>query len=450
MRRARGVGPAREHRLARRAAVQALLGARGKRFAVAVGAPVRRERSGAHAEHARHLEPAGALGADRRDQRPERRGHPARRAARSVPVHHQGRRPHPDPRRAGHRRQLQRDQRGVDRRQGLWRARARFLLRPSRDLGEGPLPQRAHDPHLLAVGRPELAVQRRSDPSLQSEEVGTGSLLPTGRAARDALDDARPHRPSHTGATGLVWLIKRETLRVSKLWTQTVLAPVVSSALFIVVFGFSLGGRIKEVEGFPYREFIVPGLIVMAMVQAAYSNNASSVFQARSDRYINDVLSAPMRPWQMNLGFNLGGVVRALMIGAGLAAVAIPITGVPVREPLFLIPAVLIGMVLFSALGRIVGIFAETFDHHTFVNNIVILPLTFLGGVFYSVSSLGSPWEEISHINPLFYVVETIRYGFLGVSDVSPWIAFAVVAGMCLALLAWSQYLFTSGRKLKP
>src|SRR5881227_4249311 len=115
--------------------------------------------------------------------------------------------------------------------------------------------------------------------------------------------------------SGLAWLIKRETLRVSKLWTQTVLAPIVSSSLFILVFGLSLGHRIKVVEGFPYREFIVPGLIVMAMVQAAYSNNSSSVFQARSDRYINDVLSAPMHAWQMNLGYNVGGVIRALMIG---------------------------------------------------------------------------------------------------------------------------------------
>jgi ABC-2 type transport system permease protein len=279
--------------------------------------------------------------------------------------------------------------------------------------------------------------------------VGTGSLLPTGRAARDALDDARPHRPSHTGATGLVWLIKRETLRVSKLWTQTVLAPIVSSALFVVVFGFSLGGRIKEVEGFPYREFIVPGLIVMAMVQAAYSNNASSVFQARSDRYINDVLSAPMLPWQMNLGFNLGGVVRALMIGAGLAAVAIPATGAPVEQPLFLIAAVLVGMVLFAALGTIVGIFAETFDHHTFVNNIVILPLTFLGGVFYSVDRLGSPWHELSHVNPVFYLVNAVRYGFLGRSDVNPWLCLGVIAALAVPAYLWSQWLFSSGRKLK-
>jgi ABC-2 type transport system permease protein len=251
------------------------------------------------------------------------------------------------------------------------------------------------------------------------------------------------------GARGLLWLTKRETLRVYKLWTQTVLAPIIASGLFIVVFGLSLGDRIREVDGFPYKEFLVPGLITMAMVQAAYSNNSSSVFQARSDRYINDVLSAPMHSWQMNLGFNVGGVLRALAIGGGLAALAIPATGVPVREPLVLVPAVLLGLVGFAALGTIVGIFAETFDHHTFVNNIVILPLAFVGGVFYSVDSLPSPWEEISHVNPVFYLVNAVRYGFLGTSDASIWLCLGVTAGLAIPAYLWSQWLFTSGRKLK-
>jgi ABC-2 type transport system permease protein len=228
------------------------------------------------------------------------------------------------------------------------------------------------------------------------------------------------------------------------------LASVISSALFILVFGLSLGSRIHEIDGFRYQEFIVPGLIAMAMAQAAYSNNSSSIFQARSDRYINDVLAAPMRPWQMNLGLSVGGVFRALLIGAALMGIAIPLTGAPVRDPFALLGAILLLVALFGALGIIVGIYAETFDHHTFVNNIVILPLTFLGGVFYSVSILPAPWYELSHANPLFYVVSTMRYGFLGVSDVAPWLAFAVTAAMAAAMLAWSQYLFSSGRRLKP
>jgi ABC-2 type transport system permease protein len=249
---------------------------------------------------------------------------------------------------------------------------------------------------------------------------------------------------------GFLWLSRRECHRVLRLWTQTTLAPVVSSLLFIVVFGLSLGDRISAIQGYPYDQFIVPGLIAMAMAQAAYSNNASTIFQGRSDRYIDDVLAAPIHNWQVNLGYLVGGAFRALIIGAGLAALALPITGAPVVHPALLVLAVLLLVCGFGALGTIVGIYAETFDHTSFINNIVILPLTFLGGVFYSIDRLGSPWEGISHANPLFYVVEAVRYGFLGTSDVSPWIAFAVVAAMCLALLAWSQWLFTSGRKLKP
>ena len=132
---------------------------------------------------------------------------------------------------------------------------------------------------------------------------------------------------------GLIALSSREVDRVLKLWTQTIAAPIISSALFILVFGLSLGGRIREIDGVPYEQFIVPGLIAMGMAQAAYANNSSSVFQARFDRYLNDVLAAPMRGWEVNLGLNLGGVVRALLIGGGLFAVAVPLTGVPVREP---------------------------------------------------------------------------------------------------------------------
>jgi ABC-2 type transport system permease protein len=248
----------------------------------------------------------------------------------------------------------------------------------------------------------------------------------------------------------LASLAGRECLRVTRLWTQTMLAPVVSSVLFIVVFGLSLGGRIEGVGGVPYDVFIVPGLAAMAMAQAAYSNNSSSIFQARSDRYIHDVLSAPMRSWQMNLGLSIGGLYRALVIGAAVMAIAIPLTDAPVERPLALIVATLLLVVLFGALGTVIGIYAETFDHHTFVNNIVILPLTFVGGVFYSIDVLPSPWEEISHLNPIFYMVNAVRYGFLGTSEVSVALSFGVTAAIAIAVVAWSHHLFATGRRLKP
>lgn len=249
---------------------------------------------------------------------------------------------------------------------------------------------------------------------------------------------------------GLLALASRETHRVLKLWTQTILAPVISSLLFIVVFGLSLGERIKDIDGVPYDQFIVPGLIAMAMAQAAYSNNASSTFQARFDRYIHDVLAAPMRAWEVNLGLSVGGAVRALAIGIALGAVAVPVTGVPVREPFALAAAVLALLIAFCALGVVVGIYAESFDHHMAVNNVAILPLAFLGGVFYSVDLLPSPWEEISHLNPVFYLVQAVRYGFLGTADVSYALALGVTVGCGAIFVAWSAWLFATGRRLKP
>lgn len=249
---------------------------------------------------------------------------------------------------------------------------------------------------------------------------------------------------------GLAALTGREILRVLKLWTQTVGAPVVSSFLFILVFGLSLGSRIDEIDGFAYDVFIVPGLITMAMVQAAYANNSASVFQAKFDRYLNDILSAPMRAWEVNLGLSLGGVVRALLIGGALFLLSLLVVDVPVEEPLVLLLAVALALVLFSALGVVVGIYAESWDHTAFVNNLVILPLTFLGGVFYSVDVLPSPWEELSHVNPIFFLVQAVRYGFLGTSDVSVWLALGVTAGLAAICVAWSTWLFATGRKIKP
>jgi ABC-2 type transport system permease protein len=248
---------------------------------------------------------------------------------------------------------------------------------------------------------------------------------------------------------GLLSLSARETHRVLKLWTQTVVAPILAQLLFILVFGLSLGARIHHIDGVPYDTFIVPGLVTMAMIQATYANNSASVFQARFDRYLNDVLAAPMRPWEINLALSIGGVVRASLIGGGLLLCILPIVDVPIREPLVLVAAIALALVLFSSFGVIVGIYANSWDHTAFVTNIVILPLTFLGGVFYSVDILPSPWHELSHFNPMFYLVQSVRYGFLGTSDVSMWLALGVTAALAIPAFLWSHWLFATGRKLK-
>jgi ABC-2 type transport system permease protein len=249
---------------------------------------------------------------------------------------------------------------------------------------------------------------------------------------------------------GLLWLSARETHRVLKLWTQTVAAPILSSLLFILVFGLSLGSRIRSIDGVPYEVFIVPGLVTMAMIQATYANNSASVFQARFDRYLNDVLAAPMRGWEVNLALSLGGVVRALLIGGGLLLCILPFVDVPIREPLVLLLALALVLVLFSSFGVVVGIYANSWDHTAFVTNLVILPLSFLGGVFYSIDLLPSPWQELSHLNPIFYLLNAVRYGFLGTSDVSVALSLAVTAVLAGAVVAWSAWLFRTGHRLKP
>jgi ABC-2 type transport system permease protein len=271
--------------------------------------------------------------------------------------------------------------------------------------------------------------------------------LQADRPVAGGLDAADLKRRSYLS---LFWLAARESLRVGRLWSQTVLAPVISSLLFVIVFGLSLGGRIRNVSGFDYQVFILPGLVAMGMLTAAYANNSSSIFQARNDRYIDDILAAPMRAWQVDIGLTIGGVLRALAIGIVTTAVAAPLLGVPIEHPLLLVLTSLMAILLFASLGLIVGIYAQTWDHNAFVQNLVIQPLTFVGGVFYSVDILPSPWHQLTHANPLFYIVDAIRYGFLGTSDVAPALAIAVTAALAAVMFWWSVWLFRSGHKLKP
>jgi len=252
------------------------------------------------------------------------------------------------------------------------------------------------------------------------------------------------------GQIRFLTLVRRETTRFWKIKRQTLGAPLLETFLYISVFGAALGSRIDKLHGVDYVVFIIPGLIMMAWATNAFSNNSSSLLQARNDRYINDVLASPMQPWRMNLGYMLGGVFRSLTIGVSLGVIALPLTGVPIEQPVHLIVATLLLVVLFSALGVVVGIYAQSFDHHSFINNILILPLTFLGGVFYSIEILPSPWQELSHANPIFYMVDAIRYGFLGASDVNVGLAFGFTGLVAIAMVAWAQWLFQTGRKLKP
>ncbi|WP_320671251.1 ABC transporter permease [Patulibacter defluvii] len=277
-------------------------------------------------------------------------------------------------------------------------------------------------------------------------------------AARDAGQRCAGHLPAPPSPQepfaeerrGLLWLCEREILRFLKLWVQTIVAPVISSLLFIVVFGIALGDRIAAVDGVPYDQFIVPGLVVQAILTAAYSNNSSTLFQARSDRFLNDVLSSPLRWWEVNIGVAIGGVVRGLLTGAVLLVAAVLMTGVAIEQPLILVVATALVLVAFAQLGVIAGIYAKSWDFMAFVTTLVILPLSFLGGIFYSVDRLPEGWQVVSHLNPIFYLVQAFREGFSGTSDVPIGLSLAVVALLAVTLSGWCAWLFRTGHRLKP
>lgn len=249
---------------------------------------------------------------------------------------------------------------------------------------------------------------------------------------------------------GLVWLCEREVLRFLKLWMQTLVAPVISSLLFIVVFGVALGDQIADVGGVPYKQFIVPGLVVQAVLTAAFSNNSSTLFQARSDRFLNDVLSSPLRWWEVNIGLAIGGMLRGLLTGILVVVAAMLLTGVTIERPLILVVATALVLVAFAQLGVIVGVYAKSWDFMAFVTSLVILPLSFLGGIFYSVDRLPEAWQAVSHVNPIFYLVQAFRHAFVGHSDVSIWVSLGVILALAAALSAWCTWLFRTGHRLKP
>lgn len=283
------------------------------------------------------------------------------------------------------------------------------------------------------------------------------TVRPETRAEHDAQETAirqgvlrDPQAPFTEERRGLLWLCEREIIRFLKLWVQTLTAPVVSSLLFILTFGLALGESIADVDGIPYKQFIVPGLVVQAVLTAAFSNNSSTLMQARNERFINDVLASPLRWWEVNIGLAVGGIVRGLMTGLLLTGLAVALTGVHIEHPLVLILATVLVLIAFAQLGVITGIYANSWDAIAFVTSLVILPLSFLGGVFYSVDRLPDAWEVVSHVNPIFYLVQAFRYGFSGQADVPVGMSLAVIAALALVLSAWCAWLFRTGHRLKP
>jgi ABC-2 type transport system permease protein len=245
------------------------------------------------------------------------------------------------------------------------------------------------------------------------------------------------------------WLLEREVVRYLKIWHFTIAGHIVSALLFVLVFGLALGERIDSVQGVPYDRFIVAGLLGQAVLNVGYINGTTSLFEARRDRYLHDVLASPLRWWEVNLALVLGGIIRGVLTGVGILAIAMPLTGETVQRPLVLALGAGATLTVAGQVGVLAGAYARTLDHVYSLETLVVLPLGFLGGIFYSVSQLPPLWHALSEVNPVFYIVQTLRIGFLGSGDIPAGVALGVLWAFAAALSAWSLLVFRSGRRLK-
>jgi len=248
---------------------------------------------------------------------------------------------------------------------------------------------------------------------------------------------------------GTLALAGRETQRVLSLWTQTILPPIVTAVLFLAVFGGALGHRIHRVEGIPYLSFILPGLLVMTVAGQSFANSSTSLFQAKNEGYIEDILTSPLRPWQLTLSYMSGGLLRGLVAALTVALVSLPFAHEGAQPATAAIALLLTGLV-FSSLGVITGIWADTFAQHAFIANIVITPLALVGGVFYSARTLDQPWSTLTRIDPLYYLVDATRAGFTGFHEASTAVALSVAAAVAIAVFAAAVALLARDWRLKP
>lgn len=240
-------------------------------------------------------------------------------------------------------------------------------------------------------------------------------------------------------------ILSKEILRFARIWVQTILPPAITMSLYFAIFGALIGSRIGPMGGLNYMEFIAPGLIMMAVITNSYSNVASSFYGAKFQRHIEEMLVSPVPHSLILLGFVAGGVARGLAVGGLVTGVGLFYTDLRVEHPLITVAVLLLTASLFSIAGFINGIFANSFDDISIVPTFVLTPLTYLGGVFYSIELLSPFWQQVSMLNPIIYMVSTFRYGILGVSDTPPQIALGLIAMFTLGLFFYAWWLLKRG-----
>ena len=248
---------------------------------------------------------------------------------------------------------------------------------------------------------------------------------------------------------GFLTLFQKELLRFAKVSVQTVAAPVLTSLLYLLIFSHALEGRVMVFEKISYVSFLVPGLVMMAVLQNAFANASSSLIQSKVTGNIVFVLLPPLSHWEVFGAYVLAAVVRGLAVGAGVFVVTVWFARLSFASPLWIVVFAILGSAILGTMGLIGGIWAEKFDQIAAFQNFLIMPATFLAGVFYSVHSLPPFWQTVSHLNPFFYMIDGFRYGFLGASDVPPLHSLAIVGGCTLALALFCLSLLKTGYKLR-
>lgn len=246
-----------------------------------------------------------------------------------------------------------------------------------------------------------------------------------------------------------VTILRKEVRRFTRIWVQTLLPPAITMALYFVIFGALIGSRIGTMGGFSYMEFVVPGLIMMSVLTNSYSNVVSSFYGAKFQSSIEEVLVSPTPNYIILLGYVLGGVARGLIVGTIVTLLSLFFTELKVHSVGVTVAIVFLTAMVFALAGFINAVYANSFDDISIVPTFVLTPLTYLGGVFYSITLLSEFWQSVSMLNPVLYMVNVFRYGMLGVSDVNVSYAFAGVITCIVALFSYSLYLLESGKRLR-
>jgi ABC-2 type transport system permease protein len=248
---------------------------------------------------------------------------------------------------------------------------------------------------------------------------------------------------------GFTTILIREFGRITRLWGQTLLPPVVTATLYFIIFGGLIGSRIGTMGGFEYTQYIAPGLIMMAVITNTFGNVVWSFFGAKYARYLEEILVSPLPKWLIVLGYVGGGILRGLLVGAAVTAVALCFTRLHVHNIWVIVSSVLLTAIVFSLGGFISAIFAKTHDQLAWFPTFVLTPLTYLGGVFYSIQMLPEWAQALSYVNPILYMVNGFRYGFLGVSDVSLGLAYAIMLAASVIMFGIAVALMNRGTGIR-